>query len=129
MNACTLGYVHPSVHPYGTVMQTSTTRKSTSFWQVHQGSPGGSDNKESALNAGDLGLIPGSGRCPRQVNGYPLGMVTHSSILPGEFHGQRSLADYCPWGCKESDTTNTFTFYYFFCRCSPRSSGLSGLSR
>ena len=26
-------------------------------------------------------------------------------FLPGEFHGQRSLADYSPWGRKESDTT------------------------
>ena len=26
-------------------------------------------------------------------------------FLPGEFHGQRSLADYSPWGCKGSDTT------------------------
>ena len=25
-------------------------------------------------------------------------------FLPGKFHGQRRLADYCPWGCKESDT-------------------------
>ena len=25
------------------------------------------------------------------------GMATHSSILPGEFHGQRSLGDYSPW--------------------------------
>ena len=24
---------------------------------------------------------------------------------PGEFHGQRSLAGYSPWGRKESDTT------------------------
>ena len=24
---------------------------------------------------------------------------------PGEFHGQRSLAGYSPWGCKESDMT------------------------
>ena len=27
-------------------------------------------------------------------------MATHSSILAGEFHGQRSLAGYSPWGCK-----------------------------
>ena len=27
-------------------------------------------------------------------------MATHSSILPGESHGQRSLAGYGPWGCK-----------------------------
>ena len=26
-------------------------------------------------------------------------------FLPGEFNGQRSLADYSPWGCKESDVT------------------------
>ena len=26
-------------------------------------------------------------------------------FLPGEFDGQRSLAGYSPWGCRESDTT------------------------
>ena len=26
-----------------------------------------------------------------------------SVFLPGEFHGERSLAGYSPWGCKESD--------------------------
>jgi len=30
-------------------------------------------------------------------------------FLPGEFHGQRSLAGYSPWGCKESDTTAQLT--------------------
>ena len=34
--------------------------------------PGGSDSKESACNAGDLGLIPGSERSPGEGNGYPL---------------------------------------------------------
>ena len=28
-------------------------------------------------------------------------IATHSSILVGEFHGQRSLAGYSPWCCKE----------------------------
>ena len=37
------------------------------------------------------------------------GMATHSSILAGEFHGQRGLADYSPEGCKESDTTEQLT--------------------
>ena len=32
----------------------------------------GSDGKESACNAGDLGLIRGSGRSPVERNGYPL---------------------------------------------------------
>ena len=30
-------------------------------------------------------------------------------FLPGEFHGQRSLAGYRPWGGKESDTTEWLT--------------------
>ena len=33
------------------------------------------------------------------------GMATHSSILPGEFNGQRSLAGYSPGGHKESGMT------------------------
>ena len=36
------------------------------------GFPGGSDSKESACNAGDLGSIPGLGRPPRERNGNPL---------------------------------------------------------
>ena len=34
--------------------------------------PGCSDSKESACNAGDLDLIPGSGRFPGEGNGNPL---------------------------------------------------------
>ena len=32
-------------------------------------------------------------------------VVTNSRFLLGEFHGQRNLAVYGPWGHKESDTT------------------------
>ena len=39
------------------------------------GFPGGPDGKASTHNAGDLGLIPGSGRSPGEGNG------NHSSIL------------------------------------------------
>ena len=53
--------------------------------------PGGLAGKESACNAGDLSLIPGSGRFPGEGNG------NHSSILTGKFHGQRSLARHSPW--------------------------------
>ena len=38
----------------------------------HQGLPGGLDDKESALNAGDPGSIPESGRSPGEGNGNPL---------------------------------------------------------
>ena len=33
-------------------------------------------------------------------------------FLPGEFHGQRNLAGYSPWGCKDSDSTNAFSFIF-----------------
>ena len=42
------------------------------------GFPGGSDSKESACNAGDSGLIPGSGRSPEKE------MATHSNVLAWE---------------------------------------------
>ena len=42
----------------------------------------GSDGKESACNEGDLGLIPGLGRCPGEGKGL-----------------------YSPWGHQELDTT------------------------
>ena len=34
-------------------------------------------------------------------------MASHTIFLPGKFHGQRSLASYSPWGCKEFDMTKT----------------------
>ena len=62
--------------------------------------PCGSDGKESAHKAGDLDLIPGLGGSPGEGYGYPLLI-----FWPGEFHAQRSLAGYSPWGHKEADTT------------------------
>ena len=64
------------------------------------GCSGGSDGKESACNVGDLGLNPGLGRSPGGGHGDPL----QYSFLENP-HGQRSLADYSPWDCKELDTT------------------------
>ena len=40
--------------------------------KAHKGFPGGSDGKESACNAGDLGLITGFGRSHGEGKGYPL---------------------------------------------------------
>ena len=64
------------------------------WYTTSLGFPGGSDGKESACNAGDPGLILD------QEDPLEKGMATHSSILPGESHGQRSLAGYSPWGHK-----------------------------
>ena len=49
---------------------------------------GDSDGKEPAYNAGDLGLIPGLGRSPGREQ------LPTPTVLPGEFHGQRSLVGY-----------------------------------
>ena len=54
--------------------------------------PGDADGKESTYNMRDPDLIPGSRRSP-------------AVLLPGKFHGQRSLVGYSLWGCKESDIT------------------------
>ena len=43
---------------------------------------GGSDGKEFACNAGDLGSIPGLGRSPEKREWLPTPV-----FLPGEFHG------------------------------------------
>ena len=38
---------------------------------LNQGFPAGSDDKEYACNAGDLGSIPGPGKAPIEENGNP----------------------------------------------------------
>ena len=48
----------------------------------------------------DVDSIPGLGRSSGGKNGNPL----QYSCLE-QSHGQRSLAGYSPWGCKESDPT------------------------
>ena len=61
--------------------------------------------KNLPANAGDTrdsGAITGSGRSPVEGNAQPTPV-----FLPGEFHGQRSLVGYSPWGRKELDTTET----------------------
>ena len=62
---------------------------------------GDSDGKESACNTGDVDLIPGSGRFPWRREWLPTPV-----FLLGEFHRQRSLADYSPWSRKELDMTD-----------------------
>ena len=48
------------------------------------GFPGGSDGKASTRNAGDPGLIPGSGRSPGERNGNPLQYSCLENPMDGE---------------------------------------------
>ena len=57
--------------------------------------PGGSDDKESACNVGDLGCILGVRKIPWRREWQPTPV-----FLPGESHGQKSLVDNSPWGHK-----------------------------
>ena len=43
-------------------------------------------------------------------------MVTIPVFLSEKFHGQRSLAGYSPWGCKESDMIVCVYIYIYICR-------------
>ena len=69
------------------------------------GFPCGSAGKESARNAGDLGLRPGFdpwvGKIPWRRQRLPTPV-----FWPGEFHGL-----YRPWGCKESDMTEQLSLF------------------
>ena len=59
--------------------------------------------KNPPTNAGvvrDTSSIPGSGRSPGRRKRQPTPV-----FLPGESHGQSSLADYSPWGCTGSNMT------------------------
>jgi len=67
---------------------------------LNRGFPGGSDNKESACNVGDLGSTPGLGRSPGSGHDNPLQYFCLEN--PRE---QRSLVGYSPWGHKKSDMT------------------------
>ena len=70
----------------------------------------GSDGEEFACNAGDQGLIPGSGRSPGEGNGYLFQYsCLESSMDRGAWqdtvHGLQRLGHYRP--------TNTFTFFIY----------------
>ena len=79
--------------------------------------------KKPTANAGDvrdMGLIPRWGRSPG------VGCMQPTPVfLPGESHGQRSLAGYSPRGREESDTTERPHFSRFPWSVSPLDS-LSG---
>ena len=71
---------------------------------------GGSDGKESTCNEGDPVSIPGLGRSP---GGGHMATYFSYSCLENP-HRQRSLAGYCPQGCKMLDTTEQLRTHAYF---------------
>ena len=82
------------------------------------GFPVGSDGKESACSAGDMGLIPGSGRSPGGGHGYPLQYSCLEN--PMDRGGWRPTVH----GVTESDTTEQLIQHYH--STSPLSSNSRG---
>ena len=64
------------------------------------GFPDGSCSKEPACNAGDPGLIPGSGRYSGEGNGYPLQCSCLENPMTEEPSRLQSM------GLQESNTTD-----------------------
>ena len=93
----------------GSIFQSkglSRVFSSTTIWK-HQffsaqpslGFPGGSEGQESASGV----RRPGLGPCVRKIPWRREWLPT-PVFLPGEFHGQRNLVGYSPWGGKESES-------------------------
>ena len=64
------------------------------------GFPGVTQYKEYACQCRRHGFSPWVRKIPWRRKWQPTPV-----FLPGEFHGQKSLAGYSPWGHIESDTT------------------------
>ena len=65
------------------------------------GFPGNTAGNESACNAGDLSLIPGSGRSAREGTGYPLqyswASLVAQLVKPATIHLQCRRSGFDPW--------------------------------
>ena len=59
----------------------------------------------SCLQCRRPGFHPWVGKIPWRRKWQPTPV-----FLPGKSHGRQSLVGYCPWGCKESDTTERLYF-------------------
>ena len=86
-----------------------TSLRSDIYFIQARGFPDGSDGKESASNAEDLGSIPGLGRSPGEGNGYPLQYSCLENPMDrgawrATVRGIARVGHY--------QSTNTFTFHF-----------------
>ena len=81
------------------------------LYLINMGFPVALMVKDPPANAGavrEAGLIPESGRTPGGGHGHPL------QYPCGEYHGERDLAGYSPYGHKEWDMTEVTEMMHFF---------------
>ena len=72
------------------------------YTHIIKGVPSISVGKESTCNVGDPGLIPGSGRSPREGKGYPL-----------QYSGLGNSMNHILHGVAESDMTEPLSLASF----------------
>ena len=78
-------------------------------FKVEMGFRSGSDGKESACNAGDLGSIPGLGRSPREGNDNPLQYTCLENPM-----GRGAWQATVQGVTKNRTRMNDYTFTFFF---------------
>ena len=73
--------------------------------------PGGSDGKESACSARDLGSIPGLGRSPGEGNGYPLQYSCLENHIeePGRLQSMENPKDREAWWAIVHEVAKSWT--------------------
>ena len=71
--------------------------------------PGGSDGKKICLQCRRPEFDPWVRKIPWRRKWQPI-----PEFLSGKSYGQRSLAGYSPWGCKDSDRTEWLTLSLSF---------------
>ena len=84
---------------------------------LNMGFPGGSVVKDPPVNAGDLGLIPGSERSPEEGNGYPLrysclGQPMDWGAWCTAVHGVTKESDTAYWLKQTIRTDRVFLFFF-----------------
>ena len=89
----------PTFHVY-----TMTGHRPRDHQDSLQGLPRWLSGKEPTCQCRRRRFYPWAGKTPWRRKWQPTPV-----FLPGESHGQRSLAGYSPWGHKESDTTERLT--------------------
>ena len=100
-------------HPAGSleVLLPGGIRKNRP-WLFLCGLPRWFRGKASTCQCRTRGFDPSLGKMPWRRKWQPTPV-----FLPGESHGQRSLACYSPWGHKESDTTKVTKYIHTLFLC------------
>ena len=80
--------------------------------------PAGSDSKETAYNAGDLGSLPRSGRSPGEGNGNPLNILAWKILWTEEPGGLQSMGSQTVrhnWGTNTLGERNASGWWWRSC--------------